>query len=168
MARTDYKNTDLSEYVVEVRKISKATKGGRSLSYRVSVLVGDGKGNIGFGIAKHNEVMEAKNKATRVAKSKLVFIKLKDGRTIFHSVVSKFGASLILLKPARSGTGIIAGGPVRKFCEVLGITDVVTKSYGTSSVHCVIYNMFKAFKDIFPPRYIANKRARVDSVVEGV
>lgn len=166
MRKIDYRNLDLSESLVDVARVTKVTKGGRQFSFRAIVLVGDKKGCIGYGIAKHSEVLEAKNKAVRKAKNSIVRFALKDGRTVYHSLLSKFGSSKIFLKPASEGTGIIAGGVIKEFCEMLGVSDVIAKSYGSSNASVVIRNMFKVFSSIYPPRYILNKRGQRPSTVQ--
>lgn len=158
--RLETKNLDLAHTVISVSRVSKVTKGGRRFAFKVLVVVGDGKGNIGFASAKHTEMGEARNKATKKAKNNLVQIPMRRGHTIHHSIEYKYGASKLFLKPALEGTGIIAGGAVRKFCEIAGITDIIAKIYGSSNEHNLINAMFHVFKNIYAPRYILNKRGR--------
>lgn len=158
MRKVDSKSLDLHEVLLDVARVSKVTKGGRQFSFRVIMLLGNHKGCVGYGMAKHTEVLEAKNKAIKKAKKSMVRVSLKEGRTIYHECFSKFCASKIFLKPAVAGTGIVGGGAIKQFCEVLGITDIITKSYGTSTPHVVIQNIMKALSSIYPPRYIINKR----------
>ena len=158
MKRVDLKGLDLSEVIAEIRKVTRTTKGGRDFSFRVTVIVGDRKGNVGYGISAHSEVMEAKQKAVGKAVKNLFRVHLRENRTIYHGIYSKYGASKIVLCPAKPGTGIIAGGTIRKICDVLGVKDIVAKSYGSASPHVVSRNTLKALKNINSPKYIATKR----------
>jgi len=160
MRKVDYRSLDLSESVVSVSRVSKATRGGRKSSFRVYVLTGNKSGCVGYASATHSEVLEAKNKAIRRARNSMYRFSLKDNRTVHHDLLSKFGASKIYLKPASPGTGIVAGGAAREFFEMVGVSDVIAKSYGSSNVDLIVRNMFKAFSSIYPPRYIANKRGK--------
>lgn len=156
------KDGDLHELVVSVDRVSQVTKGGRHFSYRVIMLVGDGKGYIGYGMATHDEVGEAKIKASKRAKSKLNarYVDLYEGRTIYYSVWGKFNSTKVFLKPAVPGTGVIAGGAVRKICNIVGITDIVAKSYYSSKSHNVIRAVLDALESICLPKFIANKRGK--------
>lgn len=115
------------ERILSINRITKVTKGGKSLSFNVLVVVGDGKGNFGFGLDKAREVADAIRKSIAVAKKNVFSIKLEDNRTIPHEVIGHFGAARVLLKPANEGTGVIASGPVRAICEAAGIKDILTK-----------------------------------------
>ncbi|AHX11226.1 ribosomal S5, N-terminal domain protein [Neorickettsia helminthoeca str. Oregon] len=163
MKKIDYRNLELLESVVDVARVSKVTKGGRQFSFRVAALVGDRKGCVGYAVAKHDEMLDARNKAVRKAKGAMRYFHLKAGRTIHHDCFSKLGASKLFVRPAPEGTGIVAGGAVRKFCEMLGVSDIIAKSYGSSTSDITIRNAIKAFSSIYPPRYIANKRDRKKS-----
>ncbi len=156
------KDNSLYELLVSVDRVSKVTKGGRHFAYRVIMLVGNGKGSIGYGMATHAEVAEAKIKAIKNAKSRLNirYISLYQGRTLYHEVWGKFNATKVFLKPASPGTGVIAGGAVRKFCNILGVADVVAKSYYSAKPHNVINAVFDAFNNMCPPKYIAKKRGK--------
>ncbi len=156
------KNSNLFESLVDVTRVSKVTKGGRRFAYRAIVLVSNGKDYVSYGIATHVEVAEAKAKATAKAKnqSNALYINLKDGHTIHHEVWGKFNSAKVFLKPAVAGAGIIAGGSVRKVCSILGITDIIAKSYGSSKSHNVIMAVFKALGSIALPSYIAKKRGK--------
>lgn len=159
LKRVTEKKVDWEEVLIQVRRVTRVTKGGRHFSFCVLVLVSNGIGSIGYGMAKHAEVVEAKDKAIRKAKKCMIKISLRENRTIHHQISSKFGASKVFMKPAVAGTGIIAGGTLRKFCEIIGITDVIAKSYGSSCPHLMVRHLCKIFKTIiFPAKYFANKR----------
>ena len=132
------KNTEFVEKLVHINMITKVVKGGRRFGFSALVVVGNQNGKIGVAHAKAKQVPDAIKKANELARRKLVHIPLKDGRTIHHDVKAKDGSGKIILRAASKGTGIIAGGPVRAVCEVLGVKDIVAKSMGTSNAHNVL------------------------------
>src|SRR5690242_7243837 len=131
---------ELIEKLVHINRVSKTVKGGKRFGFAALVVVGDGKGRAGFGHGKAREVPEAISKATAAAKKAMIRVPLKDGRTLHHDGKGHFGAGKVTVRTAPSGTGIIAGGPMRAIFESLGVADVVTKSVGTSNP----YNMIRA------------------------
>ncbi|QQG43636.1 MAG: 30S ribosomal protein S5 [Candidatus Daviesbacteria bacterium] len=137
------------EKVVQVNRVSKKTKGGDKRSLSVLVVVGDKKGQIGVGLGKAGDVQSAVRKANTYAKKHLVKIPMR-GTTIPHQVYIKYGAAKILLKPAPSGTGVIAGGPVRVVVEAAGITDIVSKILGTKNKASNVYATFEALQHLRP------------------
>jgi len=151
---------ELKDKLVSVNRITKVVKGGRRFAFSALVVVGNVAGSIGVGHAKAKQVPDAIKKATQSAKNNLFKIPLREGRTLHHDVLSKDGAGKVLLRSAPSGTGIIAGGPIRAACEVLGIKDIVGKSMGSSNPINVLRACIKALKSQQSPKTIANIRGK--------
>jgi small subunit ribosomal protein S5 len=151
---------ELIEKLVSVRRVTKVVKGGKNLRFSALVVIGDGKGKVGFGAGKAREVPDAVRKATEQAKRAMIRVPLREGRTLHHDVKGKFGAGSVNLRMAPAGTGIIAGGPMRAVFEALGLQDVVSKSVGTSNYYNVVRATFNALTNMTSPRQIAVKLGR--------
>ena len=154
------RNTDFKDKLVSINRITKVVKGGRRFAFSALVVVGNQIGSIGVGYGKAKQVPDAIKKATETAKNNLFKIPLLNGRTLHHDVLGKDGAGKVLLRSAPSGTGIIAGGPIRSACEVLGIKDVVAKSLGSSNPINVLRACIKGLKSQYSPKLIAKLRGK--------
>ena len=143
---------------VYIGRVSKTVKGGKRFSIAALVVVGDGKGRVGYGKGKAKEVQDAMRKAQDQARRNMVRIPLREGRTIHHDVFGKYGAGKVHLRTAPAGTGIIAGGPMRAIFEALGISDVVGKSLGSSNPHNMVRATILALQLTNSPRHIAARR----------
>jgi small subunit ribosomal protein S5 len=151
---------ELIEKLVHINRVSKTVKGGKRFGFAALVVVGDGKGRVGFGHGKAREVPEAITKATSAAKKKMVRVPLKEGRTLHHDGKGRFGAGKVNLRSAPAGTGIIAGGPMRAVFESLGVADVVTKSVGTSNPYNMIRATFDALVNQTSPKSVSQRRGK--------
>ena len=151
---------ELIEKLVHINRVSKTVKGGKRFGFAALVVVGDGKGRVGFGHGKAREVPEAITKATASAKKKMIRVALKEGRTLHHDGKGHFGAGHVNLRSAPAGTGIIAGGPMRAVFESLGVHDVVTKSVGTSNPYNMIRATFSALGEQTSPKSVAQRRGK--------
>ena len=160
-------NKEFIEKLISVRRVSKVVKGGRRFGFSALVVVGNQSGKIGIAHAKAKQVPDAIKKANELARRNLIKIPLRDGRTIHHDIFGKDGAGKIKLRSAPKGTGIIAGGPIRAVCEVLGIKDIVAKSIGTSNPHNVIRACLKALSRQNSPKNISNIRnKKISEIIE--
>ena len=151
---------ELIDRLVNINRVAKVVKGGRRFGFSALVIIGDGKGRVGYGSGKAREVPEAVRKATEQAKRSMIRVPLRQGRTLHHDIQGHFGAGRVVLRAAPAGTGIIAGGPMRAVFEALGINDVVAKSIGSSNPHNMVKATFDALGRMMSPRAVAAKRGK--------
>ena len=160
-------DSELVEKLVSINRVAKVVKGGRRFGFAAVVVVGDAKGRAGYGTGKAREVPEAIRKATEQARRNMVRVPMREGRTLHHDIAGRYGAGKVVLRAARPGTGIIAGGPMRAIFESLGLQDVVAKSIGSSNPHNMIKATFAALATVISPRAVASKRGKKLSDILG-
>ncbi len=154
------------ERVVRISRVAKVVKGGRHLSFNAMVVVGDGEGHVGIGMGKADAVPDAVRKGAVKARANMITVPLR-GSTIPHDIVSKFGGSLVMLRPAVPGTGVIAGGSVRAVVELAGVKDIVTKSRRSNNPVNVVKATFEGLRKLrLPEEEIAKRRRTVEEVKE--
>jgi small subunit ribosomal protein S5 len=156
----DRQDSEFVDRLVSINRVAKVVKGGRRFGFSALVVVGDGKGRVGYGSGKAREVPEAVRKASEQAKRAMIRVPLRQGRTLHHDVKGHFGAGHVLLRAAPPGTGIIAGGPMRAVFEALGIHDVVAKSLGSQNPHNMVKATFDALNRAMSPRAVAGRRGK--------
>ena len=157
--QAEERDDGMREKMVAVNRVTKVVKGGRILSFAALTVVGDGDGGVGMGKGKSKEVPSAVQKAMEEARRNIVKVSLKNG-TLHHRVMGHHGASRVMLSPAPKGTGIIAGGPMRAVFEVVGITDIVAKSHGSSNPYNMVRATFDALVKSTTPSQVAAKRGK--------
>ena len=165
--RSEREESEFVEKLVGINRVAKVVKGGRRFGFAAIVVVGDGKGRVGYGAGKAREVPEAIRKATEQARRAMVRVPLREGRTLHHDIIGRYGAGEVIVRAAKPGTGIIAGGPMRAIFEALGVQDVVAKSVGTSNPHNMIKATFQALNRSVSPRAVAARRGRKVSEILG-
>jgi len=151
------RDSEFVENVIGINRVAKVVKGGRRFSFSALAAVGDGNGKVGVGTGKANEVSEAVRKAVETARRSMVTIP-REGTTIPHDVVGSHGAGKVLLKPASSGTGVIAGGPVRAVLECAGVSDILTKSLGSTNPHNMVWATMDALQRLCTAEQVAKER----------
>jgi small subunit ribosomal protein S5 len=159
--------SEFAEKLVSINRVAKVVKGGRRFGFAALVVVGDRKGRVGYGSGKAREVPEAIRKATEQARRGLVRVPLREGRTLHHDIADSYGAGKVIIRAAKAGTGIIAGGPMRAIFEALGVQDVVAKSVGSSNPHNMIKATFAALTHATSPRAVAARRGKKVNEVLG-
>ena len=165
--RIDPGQLDIKDTVVSINRVTKVVKGGKNLSFSALVVVGDGRGVVGFGVGKAKEVPSAIKKGIEAAKKNLIRVPLQ-GTTIPHAIIGNFGAGSVLLKPAPDGTGIIAGAAVRAVVESAGITNIMTKSLGSANPHNVVRATVAGLDSLKDPMLIARMRGKELAELTGV
>jgi small subunit ribosomal protein S5 len=158
-AQTEGNDDGLKEKMIAVNRVTKVVKGGRTLSFAALTVVGDGDGRIGMGKGKAKEVPVAVQKAMESARRNMIKVALRNG-TIQHNVVGEHGAAHVIMAPAPAGTGVIAGGPMRAVFEVMGVTDIVTKSHGSTNPYNMVRATLDALKRCSTPAQVAAKRGK--------
>ena len=157
--QNEERDDGLREKMIAVNRVTKVVKGGRILGFAALTVVGDGDGRIGMGKGKSKEVPVAVQKAMDEARRKMIKVPLRKG-TLQHSVIGQHGASRVLISPAKDGTGVIAGGPMRAVFEVMGITDIVAKSHGSSNPYNMVRATLDALINSTTPSEVAAKRGK--------
>ncbi len=160
-------DSDIKHKVVAVNRVAKVTKGGRTFSFSVIVVAGDGKGKVGYGLGKAREVTEAIDKGRDEAVKNMVSVPIKDG-AIPHEQWAKYGAAKVIIRPAAKGTGVIAGSSMRAVLESVGITNVIAKSLGSANPHNVVKATLKALSLLRDAKMVAKQRGiSLDKVFNG-
>lgn len=158
--REDREESELVERLVGINRVSKTVKGGKRFGFAALVVVGDGRGRVGFGSSKAREVPDAIKKATDQAKRRMIRVPLREARTLHHDIHGRDGAGKVFLRSAVPGTGIIAGGPLRAIFEALGIQDVVAKVQGSNNPYSMVNATFDALQKMQSPRQVAARRGK--------
>ncbi len=156
----DSADAGLVDKLVHINRVAKVVKGGRRFGFAALVVIGDERGRVGFGQGKAREVPEAIRKATDQARTRMIRVPLRDGRTLHHDVSGRHGAGRVVLRPALQGTGIIAGGPLRAVFEALGVQDIVAKSIGSNNPYNMVRATFDALSRQDSPRSVAARRSK--------
>jgi small subunit ribosomal protein S5 len=159
LEKIDVSGQELKDQVVAINRVTKVVKGGKNLSFSALVVVGDQNGQVGYGMGKAKEVPQAIKKGVEQARKNMIRIPLK-GRTIPHAVTGRFGAGRVMLKPASEGTGVIAGGPVRAVVQSAGISNILTKSLGSTNPHNVVKATFAGLKSLRDESQVAKLRGK--------
>ena len=162
----DVSKLELTETIVNIRRVAKTVKGGRNMRFSVTVVVGDGEGHVGVGLGKALEIPEAVRKATEDAKKKMIYVPTV-GTTVPHETVGEFGAGKVLIMPSAKGTGVIAGSSVRTVLEAAGIKDVRAKSLGTSNTGNMARATMEGLKNLTTVEEVAKRRGKTPEEIIG-
>ncbi len=165
--RVEKPKSDLEDKVIAINRVTKVVSGGRQFRFSATVVVGNRKGKVGIGIGKAKEMPDAVKKATQAASKNLINVELIDNRTISHEIIEKEGAVRVMLKPAKEGTGVKAGGPVRDVLELAGVKDVLSKSLGSSTKINMARATLNALKNQKSPEHIATLRGKTVEEIRG-
>jgi small subunit ribosomal protein S5 len=155
--KNEHKDDSFIEKLVSVRRVTKVVKGGKILRFSALVIVGDGKGRVGFASGKAREVPDAVKKAVDKAKKTMIRVPMREARTLHHDIIGRDGAGKVVLRSAPLGTGVIAGGPMRAVFEAVGLHDVVSKSIGSGNYHNMVRATFDALRSVSSPKSVASK-----------
>ncbi|HBC32672.1 MAG TPA: 30S ribosomal protein S5 [Clostridiales bacterium] len=164
--RIDASQLDVKEKVISINRVTKVVKGGRNFRFSVLVVVGDENGRVGIGMAKAVEIPDAIRKAIQDAKKNMIKVPLRE-TTVPHEIIGRYGAGRVLVKPAKEGTGIIAGGPVRAVMELAGIRDIRTKSLGSNNPRNVVNATMEALKSLKNSEEVAKVRGKTVEEILG-
>jgi small subunit ribosomal protein S5 len=167
LKKIDASTLDLKDRVVTINRVTKVVKGGRTFRFAALVVVGDENGHVGVGLGKATEIPEAIRKGKEDAKKNIIFIERNSDDSIYHETIGKFGAASVLLKPAKEGTGVIAGGSVRAVLELAGIRNVVTKSLGSNNKRNVVNATIGGLGIITTPERVAKLRGKTVEEILG-
>ena len=167
MSRIDASALDLKDRVVAINRVTKVVKGGRTLSFAAIVVVGDENGYVGVGLGKAAETSEAIRKGKEDAKKHLIYVSRNEANSVHHDVLGLYGASSVLIKPAKEGTGVIAGGPVRAVMELAGIRNITTKSIGSNNKRNVVNAAMEGLKELKTPEQVARLRGKTVEEILG-
>ncbi len=151
---------ELQERVVTIKRVTKVVKGGRTFRFSALVVVGDGNGHVGVGLGKAMEIPNAIQKAKDDAKKNLIYVERNDVSSIYHEYIGEFGSARVLLKPAKEGTGVIAGGPARAVLELAGIRNIRTKSLGSNNKKNVVHATIQGLATLKTPTEVARLRGK--------
>jgi small subunit ribosomal protein S5 len=157
MVETETTSREIKDHVISINRVTKVVKGGKNLSFSALVVVGDRQGRVGYGMGKAKEVPAAIKKGVDKAKRDMIEVPM-SGSTVPHAVMGTFGAGMVMIKPAKEGTGVIAGGPVRAVMESAGIKDVVTKSLGSANPGNIVKAVFQGLLQLRTPAEVAKNR----------
>lgn len=167
MKKIDAEALDLKDKVVNIGRVTKVVKGGRTFRFTALVVVGDENGHVGVGLGKSTEIPEAIRKGREAAKKNLIYIERDENDSVYHEITGKSCSSSVLLKPAKEGTGVIAGGATRAVLELAGIRNIRTKSLGSNNKRNVVSATIEGLKSITSPSAVAAKRGKTVEEILG-